>query len=57
MAENGHNALLNYIDDLIYSDLPSSIHSSYQYLLNLLQDLGLNISRKTVCPQILKWSV
>ena len=41
-----HNALLNYIDDLIYCDLPSTISPSYQFLLDLLQELGLDISVK-----------
>ena len=31
---------LNYIDDLIYTGLPSEIHNSYQFL----QELGLDIS-------------
>ena len=26
MSQNGHNALLNYIDDLIFCGLPSKIH-------------------------------
>ena len=50
MAKNGHNALMNNVDDLIYCCLPSSIDSSYQYLLNLLQYLGLDISHKKLCP-------
>ena len=50
MSKNGHNALLNYIDDLIYCGLPSTIDSSYQFLLDLLQDLGLDISIKKLCP-------
>ena len=40
MIKNGHNALLKYIDDLIYCGLPSNIGDSYQFLLDLLQDLG-----------------
>ena len=28
---HGHNALMNYIDDLIYIGLPSKIHDSYQF--------------------------
>ena len=39
MTKNGHDALLNYIDDLIYCGLPSSI-----------QDLGLDISAKKLQP-------
>ena len=50
MAKNGHNALMNYIYDLIYCGLPSSIDQSYQFLLTLLQDLGLDISHKKLCP-------
>ena len=50
MNKNGHNALMNYIDDLIYCRLPSDIGHSYQFLLDLLQDLGLDISLKKLCP-------
>ena len=43
--------LLNYIDDLIYIGLPSNIQASYDFLLQLLQDLGLEISSsKLVAP-------
>ena len=34
--------LFNYIDDLIYTGLPSSIHSYFEFLLKLQQDLGLD---------------
>ena len=50
MKKNGHNALLNYNDDLIYCGLPSNIGHSYNFLLDLLQDLGLAISVKKLCP-------
>ena len=50
MAKNGHNALMNYIDDLIYCGLPSTVDQSYQFLLILLQDLGLDVSHKKLCP-------
>ena len=50
MNKNGHNGPLTYIDDLIYSGLPSTISSSYQFLLDLLQDLGLDISLKKLRP-------
>ena len=46
----GFPHLFQYIDDLIYTGLPSSIHSSYQLLLKLLQDLGLDISHKKLVP-------
>ena len=42
--------LFNYIDYLIYTGLPSKIHNSYQFLLNLLQELGLDISFKKLVP-------
>ena len=50
MANNGHNAPINYIDDLIYCGLPSTVNQSYQFLLSLLQELGLDISEKKLCP-------
>ena len=50
MKCHGHNALLNYIDDLIYIGLPSKIHESYTFLLSLLQDLGLQVSQKKLIP-------
>ena len=33
-----------------YCGLPSNIGQSYQFLLDLLQDLGLDISIKKLCP-------
>ena len=43
--------LWNYIDDLIYTGLPSTINQSYQFLLSLLEELGLDISiEKLVAP-------
>ena len=50
MKKHNHNALLNYIDDLIYIGLPSEIHYSYQFLLSLLQDLGLEVSDSKLVP-------
>ena len=39
MKQHGYPNLMNYIDDLIYIDLPSKIHSSYNFLLsNFLQN-------------------
>ena len=46
MASHGYQGLFNYIDYLIYTGLPSEIHKSFQFLLNLLHELGLDISRK-----------
>ena len=51
MRQNDFPGLWNYIDDLIYTSLPSKIYHSYQFLLNLLQDLGLAISlEKLIAP-------
>ena len=50
MNKNGHNSLLNYIDDLIYTALPSKIYHSYHFLLDLLQQLGLDVSTKKLHP-------
>ena len=50
MAKNGHNTLMNYIDDLIYCGLPSTVDQAFQFLFNLLQDLGLDINYKKLCP-------
>ena len=50
MNMSGHNALLNYIDDLIYCGLPSTINHFYQFLLDLLQELEVDISVKKLCP-------
>ena len=43
--------LYNYIDDLIYTGLPQHIYRSYDTLIALLQELGLEISQsKLVAP-------
>ena len=44
--QNGFPHLFNYIDDPIYTGLPSNIQNSFAFLLKLLQDLGLDISQK-----------
>ena len=31
MNNNGHNALISYIGDLIYCGLPSKIHKAYHF--------------------------
>ena len=43
MLQHGFPHLFNYIDDLIYTGLPSNIQNSFQFFLKLLQDLGLRI--------------
>ena len=51
MHQYGFPGLWNYIDDLIYTGLPSKIHQSYQFLVSLLQELGLDIcTEKLVAP-------
>ena len=51
MKTFGFPNMLNYIDDLIYIGLPSNITASYEFLIQLLQELGLEISQnKLVAP-------
>ena len=38
--------LFNYVDDLIYCDLVSKIHKAYQFSLELLPQLGMDINRE-----------
>ena len=46
MQQKGFPYLQNYSNDLIYIGLPSSVDKAYQSLLDLLQELGLEISTK-----------
>ena len=50
MAQHGFPYLYNYIDDLIYTGLPSEIHKSFKVLTELLGKLGLDISVKKLVP-------
>ena len=50
MCQHGFPHLWNYIDDLIYTGLPSQIFPAYQFLLNLLPKLGLDISQEKLVP-------
>ena len=50
MAQHGFDYLHNYIDDLIYTGLPSEITRSYDFLTKLLSDLDLHISKKKLVP-------
>ena len=50
MDQHGFPTLWNYIDDLIYTGLPSEIHKSFAFLQKLLQELGLQISDKKLVP-------
>ena len=50
MAKHGFPGLYNYIDDLIFTGLPSKIHQAYQFLQDLLSKLGLDISYKKLVP-------
>ena len=44
------DAFFNYIDDLVYTGLPSNIHQAFHFLKHLLADLGLDISYKKLVP-------
>ena len=50
MSQAGHNGLMNYIDDLLYVGTPKNIWPSYYDLLQLLQDLGLEVSQRKLVP-------
>ena len=50
MANNGFPNLFNYIDDLVYTGLPSDIHQAFRFLKDLLAQLGLDISLKKLVP-------
>ena len=50
MSKHGHTALFNYIDDLLYCDLPSKIQGPSEYLVSLLQELGFTMSDKQLTP-------
>ena len=54
MTKNGFPGLYNYIDDLIFTGLPSKIHPAYRFLQGLLEDLGLDISQKKLVPPALR---
>ena len=47
IMRNQNYDIINYIDDLIGFGLPSTVHSSYKYLL---EKLGLTISNKKLIP-------
>ena len=50
MTCHGYPNMSNYIDDFLYCDLPSKINPAYNFLLQLLEQLGLDISQKKLCP-------
>ena len=50
MQQKGFPHLQNYLDDFIYIGLPSSVDKAYQSFLDLLQELGLEISSKKLHP-------
>ena len=51
MTVNGFPNLFNYIDDLVYTGLPSNIHQAFDFLNLLLADLVMDISyKKLVSP-------
>ena len=52
MAQHGFPYLYNYIDDLIYTGLPSEIHKSDTFFTELLGKLGLVISVKKLIPPV-----
>ena len=54
MSASGYKRLYNYINDLVYIGLPANIYYAYACLLNVLLELGLDISKeKLVTPTTL----
>ena len=51
----GYPNLYNYIDDLVYTGLPGEIQQSYQTLLALLKELGLEISHSKLNNGHMSW--
>ena len=50
MSNNGNPGLIIFFDNLIQCYLPYKIDHLYQFLLNLLQQLGLPISHNRLVP-------
>ena len=50
MNVRGYKHFYNYIDDLIYIGIPHEIHQSFQFLQDLLKDVGLNVSQDKLVP-------
>ena len=50
MTCHGHPNISSYIDDFLYCDVPSKIGPAYQFLIQLLGQLGLDISQKKLNP-------
>ena len=51
MRKHGFHDLFNYVDDIIQCDTPSKIHPAFQFLVDLLHQLGLTLnSKKLVSP-------
>ena len=57
MWQLAFNGLWNYIDDLIYTGLLPKIYQSDTFLLQLLQQVGLDISAEKLVPPLPLWYV
>ena len=44
MRKHGFPDLFNYVDDIIYCGTPSKIHPAFKFLVDLLQQLGLDVN-------------
>ena len=49
MPKHGFN-ILNYVDDLIGVGMPSVAERAFKYLLALMDELGLDVSKKKLVP-------
>ena len=50
IREHGFPDLFNYVDDIIYCDTPLKLHSAFQFLVDLLDQLGLALNSKKLGP-------
>ena len=51
MRNHGFLDLFNYVVDIIYCVIPSKIHPGFQFLVDLLDQLGVTLnSKKLVSP-------
>ena len=44
MNKKGFSNMYNYLDDLLYSSLPSQIYDSFKVLYTLFQQLDLDVN-------------
>ena len=56
MRKHGFHDLFNYVDDIMLCGMHSKIHPAFQFLVDLLDQLGLTLNSKKLVPPSLLWS-